>query len=147
MSKDNFDLQGEKQYGNEFLSSHKNVIIFSRIATTSPFIIFPLLSFYFHDWWLLLGILFSYIGGTLSLKQIWIIIVIVLTIIYSFKFGFIWNSYVNIFFLFYLYGHITFTLSRYFSIKFEKTKSNIKNQLDNQVNQMLDDNKTMNSEF
>jgi hypothetical protein len=70
MTEENLNLPEGKQYGNEFLSNHRNVIIFSRISTISPLIIFPLLSFYFHDWWFLLGILFSYIGGFFSIKPI-----------------------------------------------------------------------------
>jgi hypothetical protein len=133
MTKENFNLPEGKQYGNEFLSNHRNAVMFSRISTISPLIIFPSLSFYFHDWWLLLGILFSHIGGFLSIKQLWIIIVLILTISYSLIFGFVSNSYVNIFFLCYTYGHITFSLGRYFENKLEETKSKIKNQVENQA--------------
>jgi|ERR1035437_1610058 hypothetical protein len=126
MVKDN--LQDEKQYGDEFLSNHRRAKFFSKISTISPIIIFPLLSLYFQDWWLLFGILFSYMGGLLSIKSIWLIIIIVLTIVYSLISGFVLNSYINILFLCYLYGHITFSLGNYFLNKFENTKSDIENQ-------------------
>src|ERR1035437_2489873 len=126
MAEDN--LQDLKQYGDEFVSNYRRAKIFSKISITSPIIIFPLVSLYFQDWWLLLGILFSYIGGELSSKTIWLIIVIVLTIVYSLISGFVLNSYINIFFLCYLYGHIAFSLGNYFLNKFENTKSDIENQ-------------------
>ena len=133
MPTENFNLSEGKQYGNEFLSNRRNAIISSRISTMSPLIIFPLMSYYFHDWWLLLGIVFSMVGGFFSIKPIWIIIALVLTISYSLKFGFVWNSYANIFFLCYTYGHITFSIGRYFDNKFEETKSKMGNQIKNQV--------------
>jgi len=126
-----------KQYGNEFLSNHIKAKIFSKISTTSPVIIFPLLSFYFHDWWILLGILFAYAGGLLSIKRIWILIAVSLTIIYSLIFGFALNSYENIYFICYLYGHITFSIGAYFINKYEKTKSDMDSQIEKQVHQML----------
>jgi hypothetical protein len=125
-----------KQYGNEFLSNLNKAMIFSKISTTSPIIIFPLLSLYFHNWWFLFGILFSYLGGLLSeIKRIWILIVIIYIIFYALKFSFMENMYVNIFFLCYLYGHIIFSLGTYFIKSFDKTKS----KTENQVHQMLDD--------
>ncbi len=133
-----------KQYGNEFLSNHNKAMIFSKISTTSPLIIFPLLSLYIHDWWLLFGILFSYLGGLLSeIRRSWILIVIIYIIFYALKFGFMENRYVNIFFLCYLYGHITFSLGTYFIKRFDKTKSDI----DNQVQQMLDDSRERKSKL
>jgi hypothetical protein len=137
MTKENFNLPPEgKQYGNEFLSNHKNILISNRISTLSPFIIFPVISFCFHDWWLLLGILFSNIGGMLSIANIWIVIALIITIAYSLIFGFVWNSYANIFFLCYTYGHITFSISRYFINKLEETKSKITKQVDRQMEEL-----------
>lgn len=128
-----------KQYGNEFMSNYYMSTIFTRISTTSPFIIFPLLSLYFHNWYLLFGILFCLIGGFLSINKVWVIIVFVLTILYWVIVGFIWKSYVNVFFLCYLYGHITFYLGKFFIDKFEGTKTKIKEQGDIQFDKLRED--------
>ena len=130
MTKENFNLPEGKQYGNEFLSNHKKIMIFTKISTWSPLIIFPLLAFYYGDWWLLLGIFFSSIGAFFSANPLNIIIILVLTISYSLIFGFLLNSYPNIFFLSYAYGHFTYSFVRYFEKKLGETKSKIKNQAD-----------------
>ena len=135
MTEENSNLPEGKQYGNEFLSNHFKSVIFTRISTTSPIIIFPILSLCFHDWYLLFGILFSYFGGFLSIQKIWIIIVLVLTVLYSLIFGFVLKSYVNIFFLCYLYGHITFSLGRYFMDKVKETKSKMEKEMEIHMNQ------------
>lgn len=131
------NLPTGKQYGNEFLSNHRNLVIASRISTTSPVIIFPILALIFHNWWLLLGIPFSYLGGLLSIQVIWLIIASVFTVVYLIINSFILNSYVNIFFLCYAYGHLTFYFGRYYEKKLEKTKTTIKNNLDSQVSNLL----------
>jgi len=123
-----------KDYGNKFKSYHRKNVVFKRIATTSPLIIFPLLALYFHNWWLLLGIVFANLGGLLSLIPIFLILAFVITIICSIKYGFVLNSYFNIMFLFYLYGHITFTLGRHFELQIEKTKS----LMDEEINKLVD---------
>lgn len=123
-----------KDYGNKFKSYHRKSVVFKRIAITSPFIIFPLLALYFHNWWLFLGIVFANLGGLLSLIPIFLILAFVITIIYSIKYGFVLNSYFNIMFLSYLYGHITFTLGRHFEVRMEKTKS----LMDEEINKLVD---------
>jgi hypothetical protein len=134
-----------KQYGNEFLSNHRKVIISSRISTTSPFIIFPILALIFHNWWLLLGIPFSHLGGLLSIRVIWLIIAFTFTFIYLIINRFMLNSYVSIFFLCYAYGHLTFTLGRYFEKKFERTKLNMKNDIYSHVDRMRKEQNSSNS--
>jgi|ERR1035438_4621418 hypothetical protein len=129
MTKENISQPEEHQFGNEFLLAHRNVIISTRISTLSPLIIYPLLSLYFHDWLLLLGIVFSHLGGLLSIKKIWIIVAMVITISNSLIYGFIFDSYVNIFFLCYTYGHITFSIGRFYLKKFEDTKVKIQKQI------------------
>jgi hypothetical protein len=121
-----------KQFGNEFLKNHSKQILFSKISTISPMIIFPLLSFYFQNWWLLLGILFWNLGGFLSMNNIPLAIALILTISYNAIFGFALTSYVNIFFCCFVLGFIAFTVSSYQMLKFEKTKLKIKEEIDSQ---------------
>ncbi len=138
MTKENLNSPEDKQYGGyeqEFMFNNYLSMIFNKLSGISPYIIFPILSLYFHNWWLLLGILFSIIGRVLSVKLIWILIALVLTITYSLIFGFVLDSYVNIFFLCYSYGHITSSLDRYFEQKLGITKI----KMGKQANQMFDD--------
>ncbi len=123
-----------KDYGNKFKSYHRNHFVFNRIATISPFIIFPLFALYFHNWWLLLGIVFANLGGILSFFPIFLILAFIIIIIFSIKYGFELNSYLNIMFLFYLYGHITFTLDRHFKAQMEQTKS----LMNEEINKLVD---------
>lgn len=139
MTKEDLNPAEGKQYGNEFLFNHRMAIIFSRIATISPFILFPFLSFYFQNWWLLFGILIANIGGMLSINRIWIILSIIILITYTLIYGFIWNNYVNVYFSHYLFGHITFYFSNYYQKKLEKTKSDIDYQVGKQLNGRFDE--------
>ena len=123
-----------KQYRNEFLNSHKNAVFYSRISTTSPLILITLLSFLLHDWWILLGIIFCYVGQLLSMSRVWLFVFLILTIVYAVTYGFHLKNYINIYFLCFLYGDITFSLSNLFIKRLDETKLKIEKEVEKGLN-------------
>lgn len=119
-----------KQYGNEFLNNHSRAVFYSRISTTSPLILIPLLSFFLHDWWILLGIIFCYIGQLLSMSRVWLFVFFILIIVYSITYGFHLKNYINIYFLCFLYGDIAFSLSNLFIKRLDETKLKIEKEVE-----------------
>lgn len=132
----NFAIQG-KQNAREFYLNHTYATLFNQIARISPIIIFPLLSLYLNNWWLLFGILITYIGGMLFNKPIFAIIILVIAILYSLKYGFALRNQTIIFFFSYLYGHITVSISKYFLKRVEKTKMKMRDSVDKEMSKLI----------
>lgn len=129
-------MQG-KQNAKAFYSNHIYATLLNKISLISPLIIFPLLAMYLHSWWILLGILFTYIGGMFFNKPTFAIIILVVTIFYSFKYGFTLHNLCLIFFLSYLYGYITVTISRYFLNRVEKNKMKMQDAVDKEMSKLF----------
>jgi hypothetical protein len=123
-----------KQYGNEFLNNQTRAVFYSRISTTSPLILIPILSYFLHDWWILLGIIFCYIGQLLSMNRVWIFVFLILTIVYSITYGFHLTNNINIYFLSFLYGDIIFSLSNLFIKRFDESKLKIEKEVEKGLN-------------
>lgn len=132
----NFAIKG-KQNARDFYLNRTYSSLFNQIARISPIIIFPLLSLYLNNWWLLLGILITYIGGILFNKPIFAIIILAITIFYSLKYGFAIRNQTIIFFLSYLYGHITVSISKYFLNRWNKTKMQMTDSVDKEMSKLF----------
>ena len=110
----------------DILNRHKRLFLFSKISTISRIILFVLLTIYFKDWRFIFCILFSYYGGIFSeFGKFPLLITLSLAILYSFLFGFVWNSYFSLFFFSYLYGYILFSFGTSFRRKLENKKFTI----------------------
>jgi hypothetical protein len=139
MTDEEFQMAIEgKQNAKDFLANYAYANLFNRIALISPIIILPALSIYLHDGWILFGILFTYLGGLLFNKPIFTIIVLIITIFCSLKYGFSLKNHAIVFLLSYLYGYITVSISKYFSNKVEKTKMKMENAVDKGMSKFLE---------
>lgn len=84
-----------------------SLIIFS-IYFISTIILIPLFSYLFDNYWLLFGIIFSYLGTIVKNNQIGkgFFIIIIIIIIYWFENGFDFSDQVTFFWFSFLFGSI-----------------------------------------
>ena len=132
----NLIMQG-KRNAKTFYLNHVFETLFNNIARISPIIIFPLLCMLLNNWWLLFGIPITYVGGLLFKRPIFAIFILIIAILYCWKYGFTFQNPTIIFLLSYLYGHITVSISKYFSNCLEKNKLKIEKSVDKEMSKYL----------
>jgi len=97
-------------------------IAFVILYALSPIIIFPPLAYFINDWWLLLGIAFSYLASRAAAREWNVILLIACYGIGAFlATGFHFSKYIVIFFLCSLLGYFLFQLAemvqRFFALE------------------------------